>query len=89
MSGLSIFLLEDLSVGHCLRPFSPLIATQAHHRGCDGAGYTPDSSGAKTESAGNDISDLILTNSCSAQFTYTGAGRVFCHAVLTHTTWLQ
>lgn len=37
------------------------------------AGYTPDSSGAATESAGNDVSDLILTNNCGNQFKNTGA----------------
>ena len=37
------------------------------------AGCTPDSSGAATESAGNDVSDLILTNNCENQFSYTGA----------------
>lgn len=44
------------------------------------AGYTPDSSGAATESAGNDVTDLILTTSCTTEFTYTGAGiqRVQC-----------
>lgn len=38
------------------------------------AGYTPDSDGAATESAGNDLTDLVLTSSCTTQFTYTGAG---------------
>jgi len=37
-------------------------------------GYTPDSDGAATESVGNDLTDLVLTSSCTTQFTYTGAG---------------
>ncbi|KAL0046921.1 hypothetical protein WJX82_001759 [Trebouxia sp. C0006] len=39
-------------------------------------GYTPDSNGAATESAGNDVTDLVLTSSCTTQFTYTGAGQL-------------
>ncbi|DBB01258.1 TPA: hypothetical protein ACH3X1_001124 [Trebouxia sp. C0004] len=39
-------------------------------------GYTPDSDGAATESAGNDLTDLVLTSSCTTQFTYTGAGQL-------------
>ena len=38
------------------------------------AGYTPDSGGAATESAGNDVTSLILSNGCSSEFVYTGAG---------------
>ena len=37
------------------------------------AGYTPDNNGVATESAGSDVSGLILTNNCDNQFSYTGA----------------
>lgn len=37
------------------------------------AGYTPDNTGVATESAGSDVSGLILTNNCDNQFSYTGA----------------
>jgi len=46
-------------------------------------GYTPDSDGAATESAGNDLTDLILTSSCTTQFTYTGAG-MHCKKSVSH-----
>ncbi|KAL3162526.1 hypothetical protein ABBQ32_010182 [Trebouxia sp. C0010 RCD-2024] len=39
-------------------------------------GYTPSSGGAATESAGNDVTALILTNSCSSELVYTGAGQL-------------
>ena len=46
------------------------------------AGYTPDTGGASTESVGNDVTSLILTNSCSSKFVYTGAGGLLCLALI-------
>lgn len=57
-----------------------LIRHTGHSAWC--AGYTPSSGGAATESAGNDVTGLILTSSCSSEFVYTGAGVLLRLAVV-------